>query len=115
MINLDEWRARFLERLDRQVTITGDEALDALIDEVAGYPATPSQPAALVDRETSNMIGPIRIRAPDGSELTLFGMFATFDTPFEVITSELAVELLFPANRTTADAFKALARDRHEA
>jgi hypothetical protein len=61
------------------------------------------------------MLGPIRLRAPEGSELTFFGMFATFDTPFDVITSELAIELLFPANRTTADALKNLARDRHEA
>lgn len=115
LINLDEWRARFLARLERQVAILGDEELNALIDEVAGYPTPAPRPEALADREAGNMLGPIRIRAPDGSELTFFGMFATFDTPFEVITSELAVELLFPANRTTADALKALARDRHEA
>jgi hypothetical protein len=30
-------------------------------------------------------------------------MFATFDTPFEVTSSELAVELLFPADKVTAD------------
>ena len=30
-------------------------------------------------------------------------MFATFDTPFEVTTSELAIELLFPADRATAE------------
>lgn len=30
-------------------------------------------------------------------------MFATFDTPFEVTTSELAIELLFPADRKTAE------------
>jgi hypothetical protein len=29
-------------------------------------------------------------------------MFAGFDTPFEVTTSELAIELLFPADRATA-------------
>jgi hypothetical protein len=31
-------------------------------------------------------------------------MFASFDTPFEVTTSELAVELLFPADTATAEA-----------
>jgi hypothetical protein len=30
-------------------------------------------------------------------------MFATFDTPFEVTTSELAMELLFPADQATAE------------
>jgi hypothetical protein len=33
-------------------------------------------------------------------------MFASFDTPFEVTTSELAVELLFPADRATAEALQ---------
>jgi hypothetical protein len=33
-------------------------------------------------------------------------MFAGFDTPFEVTSSELALELLFPADRATQDAFE---------
>jgi hypothetical protein len=33
-------------------------------------------------------------------------MFASFDTPFEVTTSELALELLFPADRITRRAFE---------
>jgi hypothetical protein len=49
------------------------------------------------------MLGPVRVRTPDGGRLSFFGMFASFDTPFEVTTSELAIELLFPADRTTAE------------
>jgi hypothetical protein len=52
------------------------------------------------------------LRAPDGGELSFLGMLATFDTPFEVTTSELAIELLFPANRASAEALETLARDR---
>ncbi len=55
------------------------------------------------------------MRAPEGGELSFLGMFATFDTPFEVTTSELAIELLFPADRATAEALKQLARVRSEA
>ena len=36
-------------------------------------------------------------------------MFATFDTPFEVTTSELAIELLFPADRATTELLESLA------
>jgi hypothetical protein len=36
-------------------------------------------------------------------ELAFFGMFASFDTPFEVTTSELAIEFLLPADRATAE------------
>jgi hypothetical protein len=41
-------------------------------------------------------------------------MFGAFDMPFEVTISELAIELLFPADRMTADAFQSLAREREE-
>ena len=40
------------------------------------------------------------------SDLSFLGMLAGFDTPFEVTTSELAVELLFPADRATAEALR---------
>ena len=43
-------------------------------------------------------------------ELSFFGMFATFDTPFEVTMSELAIELLFPADPATAKVLEHLAR-----
>ena len=46
---------------------------------------------------------------PDGGELSFFGMFASFDTPFEVTTSELAIELLFPADRVTAELLRTCA------
>jgi hypothetical protein len=54
------------------------------------------------------------MRAPGGGELSFFGMFATFDTPFEVTTSELAIELLFPADRATTDLLEALPADPEE-
>ena len=50
------------------------------------------------------------LRAPGGKELAFIGMFAGFDAPFEVTTSELAIELLFPADRATADALAAQSR-----
>ena len=60
------------------------------------------------------MLGPVRVRGPGGSELSFFGMFATFDTPFEVTTSELAIELLFPADRETAELLTDLPTDTDE-
>jgi transcriptional regulator with XRE-family HTH domain len=104
IVNLAQWRAHFLGRLAQQVAITGDEELAALMEEIAGYPIaeTEGAPAA----EASDVLGPVRFRGPDGAEWSFFGMFAAFDTPFEVTTSELALELLFPADPLTAEAFK---------
>ena len=100
--NLSEWRSHFLARLERQVATTGDAALAALLDEVAAYPGgeSPSPPG--------DVLGPLRVRAPDGRELSFLGMFAIFDTPFEVTASELAIELLFPADAATRAALEEL-------
>ena len=107
-VDLGRWRAYFLERLERQVTTTGDEDLAALLAEVAGYPAPDPEP----NPNPAEVLGPLKVHAPGGGELSFFGMFATFDSPFEVTTSELAIELLFPADRATGEALQALPRRR---
>ena len=100
--NLPVWRAHFLGRLRRQVATTGDARLAALLEEVAAYPGGES------DAEPSEILGPLKVFAPDGREFSFLGMFATFDTPFEVTASELALELLFPADRATEEELLAL-------
>ena len=76
------------------------------MDEVAAYPAPEGENGVAADVGGSEILGPVRLRAPAGGEWSFFGMFASFDTPFEVTTSELAIELLFPADRATAEALK---------
>jgi transcriptional regulator with XRE-family HTH domain len=108
-VNLGDWRAHWLRQLERQLAATGDPQLAVLIDEVAGYPKPEHEDAPEADFE--EMLGPVRMRTPDGGELSFFGMFATFDTPFEVTTSELAIELLFPADQTTAEHMRNQAKE----
>jgi transcriptional regulator with XRE-family HTH domain len=103
IINLAEWRAHFMQRLARQIAISGDDDLRSLLDEIAAYPV----PEGEDDRAGGGeLLGPVRVHAPTGGEWSFFGMFAGFDTPFEVTTSELALELLFPADQVTAKAFE---------
>jgi hypothetical protein len=104
IVNLGRWRAHFCRRLERQIAVTGDPGLAALLEEIAGYPIPGDEPDPAPDPDARDMLGPVRFRAHDGVELSFFGMFATFDTPFEVTISELAMELLFPADRVTAEA-----------
>jgi transcriptional regulator with XRE-family HTH domain len=112
IMDIEVWHAFFRERLERQLAITGDDELAALIEEIDGYPGAAPEGARAFAPGAGGPIGPVKVRAPDGGELTFFGMFATFDTPFDVTTSELAIELLFPADRATAEALEALARER---
>lgn len=104
IINLGQWRTHWCRRLERQIEATGGPDLVALLDEIAGYPIPGDEPDPAPAPEAREMLGPVRFRAPGGGELSFFGMFATFDTPFEVTISELAMELLFPADRATAEA-----------
>jgi transcriptional regulator with XRE-family HTH domain len=102
-VNLGDWHAHWIKRLEGQLAATGDEQLASLIDEIAGYPVPEPDANGVTGFASGEMLGPVRVRTADGGELAFFGMFASFDTPFEVTTSELAVELLFPADRTTAE------------
>jgi transcriptional regulator with XRE-family HTH domain len=105
-VNLSDWHAHWIKRLERQLAVTGDEQLASLIDEVAGYPVPEPDVDDVTGFASGEMLGPVRVRTPDGGELAFFGMFASFDTPFEVTTSELAVELLFPADQATAETLR---------
>ncbi len=104
IVNLAQWRRHFLGRLARQIAATGDDDLKELLREVSAYPGDEEEPAA-PPAEASEFLGPVRFRAPDGGEWAFFGMFAGFDTPFEVTSSELALELLLPADERTQRAF----------
>jgi transcriptional regulator with XRE-family HTH domain len=106
IVNLAAWRGHFLKRLAQQIAISGDDGLRSLMDEVAAYPVPEGENGVATEAGSGEILGPVRLRAPTGGEWSFFGMFASFDTPFEVTTSELAIELLFPADRATAEALK---------
>jgi transcriptional regulator with XRE-family HTH domain len=115
MVNLGDWHAHWIERLKRQLATTGDPELAALIEEISGYPAPEPERDVSSDLPGEEILGPVKVRSPGGGELSFFGMFAGFDTPFEVTTSELALELLFPADAATAEALESLPSDSDSA
>jgi transcriptional regulator with XRE-family HTH domain len=102
-VNLGYWHKHWVRRLERQLAATGDDQLAALVEEIATFPVPRPEHDVISEVAGSEMLGPVSVRTPDGGELSFFGMFAIFDTPFEVTTSELAVEFLFPADRATAE------------
>jgi transcriptional regulator with XRE-family HTH domain len=114
MVNLGDWHTHWVERLKRQLAVTGDEELVALIEEITAYPVPEPERDPASGLGGAEILGPVRVHGPGGGELSFFGMFATFDTPFEVTTSELAIELLFPADRATAELLKNLPTDPDE-
>jgi transcriptional regulator with XRE-family HTH domain len=115
MVNLGDWHSHWLDRLGRQLAVTGDEQLATLIEEVATYPVPEPERDPAFGIAGGEMLGPVKFHAPGGGELSFFGMFAGFDTPFEVTSSELAIELLFPADRITSEALTALTSEGFQA
>jgi len=114
VLNLGEVRAYFLERLQRQVAITADDDLAALLDLVANYPAPEHEQLPASEAAAREILTPLRMRTPDGDELSFVGTVATFGFAGEVTTSELSIESLFPADAATAETLERMARARQD-
>jgi len=109
IVNLGEVRAYFVGRLERQVALTGDDTLAALLEEVGAYPAPEYRHDPAAAAAGGEILTPLmRLRAPDGRELSFFATVATFGTAAEVTTSELSIELAFPADAATAEMLRNL-------
>jgi transcriptional regulator with XRE-family HTH domain len=113
-INASEVAGYFYDRVERQLSATADDRLAQLLPKLKRLMRRQDERDATNEPESAQNIGLMKVRAPDGAEWSFICMFGAFDMPFEVTISELAIELLFPADRTTADAFQSLARDREE-
>ena len=103
--NLAEWRAHLLDRLGREAVTSGDPALAALHEELAGYPC--DEPAHAPDLEAGAIAVPLRLRH-DGGELSFISTVTTFGTALDVTVSELSIESFFPADEATAEALLSL-------
>jgi hypothetical protein len=100
--NLAEWRAHLLERLERQVALSGDPVLTELLEEVSTYPA----PRHDGPPPAHDIFVPIRIYDGEGGELSFFSTIATFGTAIEITASELSIESFFPADEHTAETMR---------
>jgi len=99
--NLAEWRTHLIFRLRRQVELTADAALIELLREVSAYPDAGGAHVDTAKLE-NEIVVPFKINV-DGELLSFFSMTTVFGTPVDVMLSELALELFFPADDATAD------------
>jgi transcriptional regulator with XRE-family HTH domain len=102
IVNLAEWSAYLLRRLDHQMLTAADARLAELAGEVRSYPgvAEPGQEAANpVDRVF------VPMHLTNGlHEFRLLNMVATFGTALDVTAAELVIEAFYPADPATAQA-----------
>ncbi|MBN8925159.1 MAG: transcriptional regulator [Rhodospirillales bacterium 69-11] len=104
IVNLPEWRAHVVQRLRRQIEVSGDPVLSDLLEEIQDYPmpaaGASGGPAQEVPSADAVAV-PFRLATIDGV-LSFFSTTTVFGTPVEVTLSELAIEAFFPADPETA-------------
>jgi transcriptional regulator with XRE-family HTH domain len=108
--NLGEWRQHLIERLRRQVDISADPVLAALLEELRGYPCPtrPGRPHAGPNRDFGGVVVPFKLLS-EGRLLSFFSTTTVFGTPLDITLSELALEAFFPADAATAEMLGRLA------
>jgi MmyB-like transcription regulator ligand binding domain len=103
-LNFADWAGYLLHQLRRTAALTGDPVLQALDEEVRGYPGVAT--AAKVwaaPREGASLLVPFELDVGGGRRLSMFTTLTTFGTPLDVTLAELAVELFYPADTESAD------------
>ena len=108
IVNLGEYRADLLQRLERAARLTGDAGLMELRREMLGYPGAGGADSATRGPESAVTVQ-LQLATADGHRLAFFSTITTFGTAIDVTVSELAVEAFFPANPETAERLRATA------
>ncbi|WP_375768367.1 helix-turn-helix transcriptional regulator [Archangium gephyra] len=113
IINLEQWRAHVLARLQRQIDVSADETLAALHEELRGGAthggAAPSGGPAR-EQDFAGVVVPMRLKTRHGV-LSFFSTTTVFGTPLDITLSELAIESFFPADRPTAELLRRVAEN----
>ena len=104
ILNLDEYSAHLITRLERQAVMSSDAKLDELLAELRAYPGVKEESAVAVS-PADLLFAPLVITS-NGRQLTFFSTLATFGTALDVTLAELAIESFFPGDEATADALK---------
>ncbi|WP_019925946.1 helix-turn-helix domain-containing protein [Nocardia sp. BMG111209] len=97
--NLAEWRGHLLDRLQRQIDVTGSADAAALYAELSAYPGGADHTGL---PEPDQAVVPLRLRHED-RELSFLSVTSVFGTPMNITVAELAIESFFPADTATAD------------
>lgn len=105
IVNLRQWRAHLLERVEHQVEASGDPVLAELLAELRAYPLPPQHARSHVvaaGHDGSGVFVPLLLATDDGV-LSAISTTTVFGTPVDITLSEIALECFFPADSETAE------------
>jgi transcriptional regulator with XRE-family HTH domain len=107
--NLAEWRAHLFERLRKQIEVSADPVLVALLDELRALPAPSRRPPPSPNPDYAGVVVPLQL-ATGAGVLSFLSTTTVFGTPVDVTLSEIALESFFPADQATAEALQRLSQ-----
>ncbi len=107
IVNIGQWRHHLFERLRQQIQATGDTQLQALEQELRGYPMPQDADTTRLEGEVLGIAVPLRLRSEAG-ELSFISTMTVFGTAVDITLQELALETFFPADAFTAQALRGL-------
>ncbi len=107
IVNLGQWRAHVITRLQRQIDLSGNSRLLDMTEEIRGYPY-PRDNASPDQVETGEVATPFRLATIEGV-LSFFSTTTLFSTPVDITVSELAIEAFLPADAETAEIMRRVA------
>ncbi len=102
ILNFDEWAEHLLHRLRREVDLTGNPELHDLLGEAETL-CRPSKRPHFGHGVGHSLALPLRIQTKLGP-LSFFRTVTVFGTPVDVTVSEIALEMLYPADEATSRA-----------
>lgn len=107
-VDWERTAVEMLARLEREVTERpGDEKLEALVEEVLGYPGVAQLRRDSELPTPDDLLLPIHYRSGD-LDLKLFSTIATIGAPYDITLEELRLETFFPADAPSAAALRSL-------
>ncbi|MCP9485317.1 MAG: helix-turn-helix transcriptional regulator [Gaiellaceae bacterium MAG52_C11] len=101
ILNFDEWSGHLVHRLRREIALTGDAELEALLAELLSYPNVRGEPPPVDAAAAAEIVLPLRLRHGSG-RLSFFSTLTTFGTAADVSVAELGIEAFYPADAETA-------------
>lgn len=103
IVNLPQWRAHLLARLESQMATSADSKLTDLLAELREYPSPRETPLTRPRPDDgAGVIIPFQLRMDDGSVLSFISTTTVFGTPTEITLAEIALECFFPADPETS-------------
>ncbi|MCF2531523.1 helix-turn-helix domain-containing protein [Yinghuangia soli] len=104
IVNAEQWRAHLLHRLRREAAITGDPLVEALYEEVSGYPGCSGKPEPAITGAGEPAL-PLLLRH-GGEVLSFLSTVATFGTAVDITVAEISIEAFYPADRRTGEGLR---------